>query len=135
MKRANHHLRRIDQAVMQSGNLTRPEATCPMRFFQLPAQTLLAGPDASEGEEALLELTGQQGSVLQVCDRLSLSVQHFLNALDDFIAMGQEDPEKFDVCLKRHLAGARSGRLILRGRQRLRGLGSQEARLYRLSSP
>jgi hypothetical protein len=31
----DHHLRRIDQAVMQSRKLTRPESTCPMRFLQL----------------------------------------------------------------------------------------------------
>ena len=55
-------------------------------------------------EEAILEVTRQQGTVLQVFDRLSLGVQHSLYALDDVIATGQEELEKFDMSLKRHLA-------------------------------
>ena len=43
---------------------------------------------------------------MQVLDRFSLGVQHSLDALDDVIAMGQEELEKFDVCRKRHLGGA-----------------------------
>ena len=93
---------------MQSGNLTRPESTCPMRFFQLTSETRLAVGDPTECEEAILKVTRQKGTVLQVFDRLSLGVQHSLYSLDDVIAMGQEELEKFDMCLKRHLARIQS---------------------------
>jgi hypothetical protein len=46
---------------------------------------------------------------LQVFDRLSLGVQDPLYALDDVGAIRQEELEKFDMCLKRHLTRARSG--------------------------
>ena len=84
--------------------LTRPEAACPMRFSQLTSKTRLVAGDASEREEAILKVTRQKGTVLLVLDRLSLGVQQPLYSLDDFIAMGQEELEKFDMCLKRHLA-------------------------------
>jgi hypothetical protein len=57
----------------------------------------LAVGDTRECEEAILEVTRQKGSVLQVCDRLSLSVQDALYVLDDFMATGQEELEKFDM--------------------------------------
>jgi hypothetical protein len=38
-----------------------------------------------------------------------LGVQYALYSLDDFIAMGQEELEKFDMCPKRYLAKTRSG--------------------------
>jgi len=47
-------------------------------------------------------------------DRLSLGVQHALYSLDDVIAMGQEELEKFDMCLKRHVAETRSARPLFR---------------------
>src|SRR5262245_47060796 len=97
MKAADHHLRRIDQAVMQSRNVARLESACPMRFFQLTSQTRLAVGDLGEGEEAILKVAIQNGTVLQVFDRLSLGVQQPLYSLNDFIAMGQEESEKFDV--------------------------------------
>ena len=103
MKAAYHHLRRIDQVVMQSRTLTRPESACPMRFLQLTSKTRLVAGDASECEEAILKVTRQKGTVLQVLDRLSLGVQQPLYSLDDFIAMGQEQLEKFDMRVKRHL--------------------------------
>ena len=80
-----------------------------MRFFQLTSKTRLVAGDASEREEAIPKVTRQKGTVLQVLDRLSLGVQQPLDSLDDFIAMGQEELEKFDMCLKRHLARTRSG--------------------------
>ncbi len=89
---------------MQSRSLTRPESACPMRFFQLTSKTRLVVGDASECEEAILKVTRQKGTVLQVLDRLSLGVQQPLYSLDDFIAMGQEQLEKFDMRVKRHLA-------------------------------
>jgi flagellar biosynthesis/type III secretory pathway chaperone len=49
---------------------------------------------AGECEEAILRVTSQKRTVLQRLD-----------ALDDLIAMGQEEAEKFDMCLKRHLGG------------------------------
>src|SRR5215470_13919195 len=102
MKGAYHHLRRIDQVVMQSGTLTRPESACPMRFLQLTSKTrLITG--AGEGEEAILKMTRENGTVLHVLDRLALGVQQPLYSLDDFIAMGQEQLEKFDMRVKRHL--------------------------------
>jgi len=60
--------------------------------------------DRSEREEAILEVTRQKGTVLQVLDRLSLGVQQPLYCLDDLIAVGQEQLEKFDMRPKRHLA-------------------------------
>jgi len=72
-----------------------------MRFLQLTSKTRLIAGYATESEEAILELTRQQRSVLQVLDRLSLCVQQPLYSLDDFIAMGQEQLEKFDVRVKR----------------------------------
>ena len=91
-----------------------------MRFFQLTSKTRLAVGDPSECEEAILEVTRQQGTVLQVFDRLSLGVQHILDALDDLIAMGQEELEKFDMCLKRHLAETRSGWPLFRRKERMK---------------
>ena len=52
-----------------------------------------------------LEVTRQQGTVPQVFDRLPLCVQQPLYSLDDVMLMGEEELEKFDMCLKRHLAG------------------------------
>src|SRR5215831_7375539 len=57
MKGAYHHLCRIDQVVMQSRTLTRPESPCPMRFLQLTSKTRLVAADASECEEAILKVT------------------------------------------------------------------------------
>ena len=71
-----------------------------MRFFQLTSKTRLAVGDPSECEEAILKVTRQKGTVLEVFDRLSLGVQHSLYSLDDVIAMGQEEVEEFDMCLK-----------------------------------
>jgi hypothetical protein len=100
MKAADHHLRRIDQAVVQSRELLGPESTRPMRFLQLTSKTRLAVGDPSEREKAILKVTRQQGAVLEVFDRLSLGVQHSLDSLDDVIAMGQEEVEEFDLGLK-----------------------------------
>src|SRR5687767_1612260 len=102
MKDADHHLRRIDEAVMQSRKITRPESTGPMRFFRLTSQTRLAVGDPNE--EAILEVTRQNGTVSQIFVRFSLGVQQSLYSLDDVIAMRQEELEKFDMFLKRHLA-------------------------------
>ena len=78
-----------------------------MRFFQLTSQARLALRDPSKGEEAILEVTRQNGTVLQVFERLPLGVQQPLYSLDDVVAMGQEELEKLDVGLKRHLAEKR----------------------------
>ncbi len=104
---------------MQSRELLGPESTCPMRFFQLTSQTRLAVGDPSDCEEAILKVTRQKGTVLQVLDRLSLGVQHPLYSLDDVIAMGQEELEKFDMCLKRHLARTRSRWPLFRRKERI----------------
>jgi AhpD family alkylhydroperoxidase len=71
-----------------------------MRVFHLTSQTRLAVGDPNE--EAILKVTRQKGAVSQVFDRLPLGVQYSLYALDDVIAMGQEELQKFDMCLKRH---------------------------------
>src|SRR5512141_1049062 len=42
IKGANHHLRRMDQVVMQIPNGTRSESCGPMRFFQLAPHRSLA---------------------------------------------------------------------------------------------
>jgi hypothetical protein len=78
-----------------------------MRVFQLTPETRLVVSDLTAREEALLELTRQKGTVLKVVGRLSLSVQHSFDALDDVLAMGQEELEKFDVFVKRHRARTR----------------------------
>ena len=44
----------------------------------------------------------QKGAVSQVFERFSLGVQYTLYSLDDVIAMGQEELQKFEMCLKRH---------------------------------
>jgi hypothetical protein len=100
MEGADHHLSRIDQAVMQSRKLTRSESTGPMSFFQLTSQARLAlgGPNV----EAVLKVPRQKGAVSQVFERLSLGVQYSLYSLDDVIAMGQKELQKFEMCLKRH---------------------------------
>ena len=96
-----------------------------MRLFQLTSKTRLAVGDPSECEEAVLKVTRQKGTVLQVFDRLSLGVQHSLYSLDDFIAVGQEEVEKFDVCLKRHLARTRSGWPLFGRKEGMKGQASQ----------
>src|SRR5580700_2115946 len=102
MKAANHHLRRMDQVVMQIVNLTRPESPGPMRFFQFAAicwaiGTSLAGGDRSACEEAILEMTGQKRPVLQIPDRLSLGVQNALYALDDIFAKRQKKSQQLHL--------------------------------------
>jgi hypothetical protein len=78
-----------------------------MRFFQSTSQTRLVGRDPGQSKEAIFEVTGKKGTVLQVFNRLSLSVQHSFYTLDDALAVGQEELEKFDVFVKRHLARTR----------------------------
>ncbi len=104
VKAAHHHFRRIDEVVVQPGNLARPESTGPMRLFQLAAQAGLLAGDAGECEEAILEVTSQKGTVLQVLNRLALGVQHAFYFVDDSPAIGQEEPLQLDMSLKRHLA-------------------------------
>src|SRR5436305_2106230 len=87
IKGTNHHLRRMDQIVIKTLNLTRSESRGPMRFFQLASQTFLAGDDRRVCKEAILEVAGQHGAVLQIRGRLSLSIQNALDALDDILAM------------------------------------------------
>ena len=71
-----------------------------MRFFQLTSKMRLAVGDARECEEAILKVTRQKRTVLEVFDWLSLGVQYSLYSLDDVIAMGQEEAEEFDMRLK-----------------------------------
>jgi hypothetical protein len=77
--------------------------------------------DPVEWEEAILEVTRQKRAVLQVRDRLSLGVQNPLYALDDLIAMGEEELEEFDMCLEWHLGRTRSSRRpFFRRKQRVK---------------
>ena len=94
-----------------------------MRFFQLTSKTGLVAGDASEGEEAILKLTREKGTALQVLDRLSLGVQQPLYSLDDFIAMGQELLEKFDVRVKRHMDKTFCSWCLFRFRKRMNRFG------------
>ena len=71
-----------------------------MRFFQLTSKMRLAVGDSRECEEAILKVTRQKRTVLEVFDWLSLGVQYSLDSLDDVIAMGQEEAEEFDMGLK-----------------------------------
>jgi len=80
--------------------------------------------ESTEREEAILEGTGKEGTISQVLDRLSLGVEHLLYAFDDFTAMGQEELQKFEMCLKRHRFANHNaprdllacGRLCVKGR-------------------
>jgi hypothetical protein len=74
-----------------------------MRLFQLTSKKRLAVCDAGECEEAILKVARQKGNVLQELDRLALGVQQPLYSLDDFIAMDQEELEKFDLRVKSHM--------------------------------
>jgi hypothetical protein len=56
---------------------------------------------AQRGLEAVVDMTSQQRHVLQIVSRLSLRVQDALDALDDFVSMGQEGVEEVDVSLER----------------------------------
>src|ERR1700691_4506934 len=42
IKPANHHVRRMDQVVVKTLNLTRSESGGPMRFFQLTSEQMAA---------------------------------------------------------------------------------------------
>ena len=103
IKAANHHVRRMDQVVMQILNLTRSESPGPMGFFQLASEASLAGGGPSACKEAILEMAEQKRVVLPVPDWLSLGVQNGPYALDDFFAKRQIQSQQLDVCLKRHL--------------------------------
>jgi len=97
-----------------------------MRFVQLTSKTGLAVRDPGEREEAVLKVSRQEGTVSQVFDRLSLGVQQPLYLLDDVAAMREEELEKFDVCLKRHLARTRSGWPLVRRTERMKGQASKQ---------
>lgn len=60
--------------------------------------------ERSKCEEAILKVTRQQRTVLQVFDRVSPGVEQPLYSFDDFIAVDQKHLEKFDMCPKGHLA-------------------------------
>jgi hypothetical protein len=74
-----------------------------MGFFQLTFKARLVVGDVGKSEEAILNVTRQKTGVLQVLDRLSLGIQQPFYFLDNFITMGQEHLEKFDMCVERHL--------------------------------
>ena len=88
----------------------------------------MAAGDTRECEEAILKVTRHKGAVLQVCDRLSLSVQDSLYSLDDVAAMGQEELEKFELCLKRHLARTRPGWPLFRRKEGMKGQAFERTR-------
>ena len=100
MKGAYHHLRRVDEVVMQSRSFAGPEPVGPMRFFQLASKARLIAGDARECEKAILEPTRQNNAVLQVLGRLSLGVQQLLDSAGDFIAMRKEELKECDVRIK-----------------------------------
>src|SRR5688500_7923731 len=127
MKAADHHLRRLDQAVMQTGKIARPESTRPMRVFQLTSQPHLAVRDSGQGEEAILEVTRQERTVFQVFDRLPLGVQHALYALDDWRATGEKELEKVDMRWKRYLARTRSAWPLVGRTERMKGHRSRQS--------
>src|SRR5580704_2117901 len=104
MEAAFHHLARIDQVVMHSGHHTRLEAACPMRFLQLAAKMRLVVGDRRKCEEAILEVTRQKRTVLQIVARVSLGVEQPLYSLDDLVTVDQEHLQKTDMRPKRHLA-------------------------------
>src|SRR5687767_3911270 len=94
-----------------------------MRCFRLPSKARLAVGDSSECEEAILEVTKQQGAVLQVFKRLPLGVQEPLDSLDDVVSMRQEEFEQFDMRLKRHLTTTRSSWPFFWRKKRMKGHG------------
>ena len=91
-----------------------------MRCFQSTSKTRLAVSDPRKCEEAILKVTRQKGSILQIVDRLSLGVQYPLYSLGDVSAMGQEELEKFDMCLKWHLAKTGAGWPLFRRKERMK---------------
>ena len=117
MKAANHHLRGIDEVIVESRHLTRAEPACAARFFQLASERKMV-TDGRGSEEAILEVAGEEGTVLEVLDRPSLGVQHSLNSLDDLIAVGQERLEKLDMRRKRYPAKRFTCHTIPRPRNR-----------------
>jgi hypothetical protein len=90
----------------------------------LTSKARLAVGDTSEREDAIFKMTEQKGTVPQICDRLSLGVQHSLYSLDDVVAMSQEEVEEFDVGLKLHLADHGGDATTPRSRV-ARGLGPE----------
>jgi hypothetical protein len=90
-----------------------------MRFLQLTSETRLVAGDVMECEEAILKVTREEGNVLEVLDRLALGVQQPLYFLDDFIAMGQEQLEKCDMRVKRHVVKTLWGWPLFRRRKRM----------------
>src|SRR3954453_2004849 len=114
MKDAGHDLRRVGEAVVHLRHLARPEPAGSMRRLQLASKTRSALGGAWEREKAVFEETEQEGAVPQICDRLSLSVQQPLYALDDVVARCQEAVKEFDVGVKRYLPVMRFCRLLLR---------------------
>jgi hypothetical protein len=73
-----------------------------MRLLQLTPQTRLVVGDGCECEKTVLKMPGQKRTILQVGNRLSLSGQQSLYSVDDFIAVGQEQLEQFDMRPERH---------------------------------
>ncbi|HEX5107267.1 MAG TPA: hypothetical protein VFV95_02415 [Vicinamibacterales bacterium] len=81
-------------------------------------------------EEAIFEVMRKNGGVLQVFDRLPLSVQHRLYFLDDLSAMGEEELEQFDVSLKWHRLRTRSGWPLCGGEERMNSHVSKRCARY-----
>ena len=93
----HHQFRGVGRAVVQSRNVAWLESTGPVSVFQLTSQAPLTLADPGECEEAILEVTRQNRTVLLIGERLSLSVQHDLDSLDNLVPMGEEEMEQFDV--------------------------------------
>src|SRR5690606_3918244 len=105
IERARHHLGRMHQIVVQLRNVTRLESAGPMRLFELAAKTSLAGRDCRQREEAILEVTRQKRTIVQILRRSSLGVQESFHAADDRPAVREERAQQLDMRVERHQLG------------------------------
>jgi hypothetical protein len=83
-----------------------------MHLFKLRSKTNLVGPHCSKCQEAVIQVTGQEKPVLQVLDRLALSIQYALDSLDNFVVAGQIQAQQLNICRKRHRAGTFAGHIV-----------------------
>jgi hypothetical protein len=74
-----------------------------MRLVQLTHEACSVRAESWKREETTLEVSREQGSVLQIVLRFPLGVQQRLHSLDDLAATRQEHLEQRDVRFKRRL--------------------------------
>ena len=81
---------RVDQVVVYSRHYTRLESTGPVGLAQLTAKSGLAMRYCSACKEAILNVTRQEGAVLQVGERPSVGIQQPLYPFDNVSPLEEE---------------------------------------------